>query len=125
MCKQQRISACFLDALNHTVRPHPDLRKSLAARISIYERMPIWPLSANLRRSSTLIASIVPFHEVRVVLHGLRETRELRRAASPDQGTAQYGGELHALQLRFQGLSLAFACLGEWNIAASRMLATV
>src|SRR5918993_3694555 len=109
MRKQRRIPACFRDARNHTVRPHPDLRKSLATRIAIYERMPICPLGAYLRRASTLIEPIVPFHKVRVVFHALRETSEFCRAASPDQWTAQHGGKLHALQSRLQGLSLAFA----------------
>ena len=85
---------------NHTFRACTHLRQRFPSGATVLKQIPAWAPGPNIGRAPALVRAKVPFHQIGIGVHALRESRQFASPARTLERTREHPGERQAAQPR-------------------------
>ena len=114
--KDQHVAVSAADFGDHAVGAATDILRLLAARAAVAPQGPVWIEPLNLLGGETLVAAVIPLHQVGSQLSLLAISREAGGLEGALQGAREDERKLRGTQPRAEGAGLAPSLVGQGKI---------
>lgn len=122
MGEKQAVSALCAKPIDNAIGTCAHRVKCFTAGASVIEKTPAGALDLDIGGTSTLVVTVVPFHQIVVLLDASVRHRQFGSAPCALQRTGEDAIETECGKARLELARLLLSSLGQWKIGATGVL---